>query len=247
MNLLANENQLFYRFLIVCVWKLIIYFLLLISCISTIYAQDVSGIWMSYNNGVSEISQSNRLGEDRMLVNFDKKTITNIETNSTIDFSIKLKKSRIKAKGKKGKLFFQKLGADSMVMKGAKNVQYNLEKLNLIHEIALEENDIASYLIDQQCDAVAGHRLFFTSEQFPIDKQFRQPHTKHRLINENLNTPGYWFVRKIKENAFIVFTMGTNEPENIFQITSIALNGFKLMPLQHDKKLKNVNLLKTCL
>ena len=111
----------------------------------------------------------------------------------------------------------------------------------------MNEDDISTFLIDQQCDLVNGFKLEFTAEQFLIDAQSRQPHTRHRLANKNWNDNGYWFIRKIKENAFIVFTIGKNEPENIMQISSITLNGFKLIPLQHDKNIKNLDLLRTCL
>ncbi|TVZ17280.1 hypothetical protein [Maribacter sp. MAR_2009_72] len=130
---------------------------------------------------------------------------------------------------------------------GSKNTKYILKQLDLSHPIDWNENDIMDFIIDQQCNPVYGVDLKFINQPYHDGGHVNSKGVNYSLLNQDNGNTGYWFVRKIESNAFIVLNLGKKEPESIFQITSITLNGLKFQPIQEYKELQNLRLITTCL
>jgi len=71
---------------------------------------------------------------------------------------------------------------------------------------------------------------------------------KNALINKSWNDEGYWLIKEIEQNFFLIFTLDQTADNNIFQIISIDDCRMELLQLQ-EPEFKNAKIteLKTCL
>lgn len=224
-----------------------LYIIVSLVLFSNSFAQDVSGVWITYNDVELTTKKNYAIRQNGLLVNFDKNTIGDIESALVMKMSINHKKSTIKADGVKGKLYYKNNGLDSMIIQDAKGKKLLLKKLDLSHTINMSKSDIVDFLVDQQCDPVQGKPIVFNTNKFSAVGSTRKSNTKKQLINVDSRKYGYWFIHKLNNNAFIVFALGENQPEYIYQIRSITLNGLKLHPIKENVDLKDLELLRTCL
>ena len=227
--------------------KKIIFIFLVLTGIANSYGQELTGVWMSYNNRIIDKSKVYTRGDEGIIIDFDNSTMGHIKSDSIVHIKINFKKSKIKAKGIKGSMKFRQFGQDSVEMNGLENSVYVFRKLDLARKIDLNKNEISEFLINTQFDSIQGIKGEFSSDQFFRDITFGRPHTKNQFVNKNWNDYGYWFVKKIEGSAFLVFTIGQTEQNNILQILSIEEKGLKLKPLQNDEWMKNLTEIKTCL
>ncbi|MDO1514109.1 hypothetical protein Q2T41_15720 [Maribacter confluentis] len=135
---------------------------------------------------------------------------------------------------------------NTLEVQGSKNTKFTLKQLDLSHPIGWNENDITDIIIDQQCNPVYGVDLKFINQPYDDGGHVNSKGVNYSLLNQDKENTGYWFVRKIEGNAFIVLNLEEKEPVSIFQITSITLNGLKLLPMQEYKELQNLRLITTC-
>lgn len=221
--------------------------LVFIMTLTTTSAQEIRGTWLVDHGGFADNISPKIIGSSRMMIDFDTKLISDFDTKEAYPILIKSKKGRIKAKGKKGKLMYMKTTHNTILVQGPSNTKYNLKKLEFLHGIDWSKEDIEDFIIEQQCNTTNGLALKFMNQPYsPVGgSNFNRDYFS--LSNKSTGRTGYWFVRKIEGNAFIVIMLGDNEPESIFQITSITLNGLKLQPVLEYKQLKDLKLITTCL
>lgn len=128
-----------------------------------------------------------------------------------------------------------------------KNNRYTFKKLNSSNKLKLNITDVSNFLLNQHCGVIQNITAEFTEEQFFIDKKYKRPRKRFQVINYNKRDNGYWYIKMIEGYAMFVFTTEQNSAENIFQIISLDLKGFKLNQLFSDDHIKNLKLIKTCL
>ncbi|WP_411029491.1 hypothetical protein [Spongiimicrobium sp. 3-5] len=226
--------------------KNIILFLIVTGLFNS-YGQELSGVWMSYNNRIVEGTTYHTRGDEGVIIDFDNSTMGHIKTDTVVNIKVNFKKSKIRSRALKAKIKFRQFGQDSIEMNGLENTIYVFQKLDLTHKIDLDKNEISNFLITHQFDSIQGIKGEFSSDKFFRDITLNVPQPKNQFVNKNWNDYGYWSVKKIRENAFLIFTIGQTEPNNILQILSITQNGLKLNELQADNWMENLTEIKTCL
>ena len=213
--------------------------IILLAISATCIGQNLDGVWLS-------IAKNNSKENTNILLDFDTNYIGSIHTSKKGKIVVNKKQTKIKADGLKGKLQVSKVSQNSLQLKG-KNGSYTFKRIDSKSKIKLDNKELNRFLIDQFCDEIQGIKSQFTKEQFFLDKKSNKPHQRNQFINYTERDNGYWFIKKINGYAFLVLTTGKNERENIFQLTSISLNGIKLTQLQNSRKVKNLTQVKTCL
>lgn len=213
----------------------------------TIYAQELDGVWMSIDDSIENFVTASKRGDGGIIIDFDDNLIGHMATIPYQPITVSRKKTKIRATGIKGKLKVQSLDQDILVLRGSKRVMHVFKKLDLTHKIDAEREEMANFLINQHCDLIQNIKGRFTAERFFRDEPVQNTHKRNQFINSTDQDNGYWYFTKIKGNAFLVFTVGKNTPENIFQVLSIQIKGFNLLQLQNDDRIKNLETLKTCL
>lgn len=200
---------------------------------------------MSYNNRIIDKSKVYTRGDEGLIFDFDNLTAGHIKSDTLV--KIKVKSKKIKVIGLKLKMKFRRFAQDSIETTGIENTVYVFRKLDLSHKIHLNKKEISAFLITHEFDSIQGIKGEFSSNNFFRDLTFNVPHPKYQFVNKNWNDVGYWVVKIIRDNAFLIFTIGQTEQNNILQIISIDEKGLKLKPLQNDRWMKNLTEIKTCL
>jgi len=211
---------------------------LMFTVFSYTNAQDLAGVWVS-----TDKQKNDKTG---IILNFDTNVVGHIKNETSGKMTVNKKQTKIKADGIKGKLAVHQANRKSLVLKG-KNSSYIFKKLDSKSKISMSKKELGRFLTDQFCDQIQGIKAQFTREQFFLDKKNKKPHKRNQFINYTQRDNGYWYIKKVKGLALLVFTTGQNQPENIFQITSMSLNGFKLNQLQNSRQVYNLTELKPCL
>ncbi|QLG45304.1 hypothetical protein [Costertonia aggregata] len=227
--------------------KKTIIILFILTGLTNSYGQELNGVWMSYNNRIVEGTTYHTTGDEGIIIDFDNSTMGHIKTDTVVKIKVNFRKSKIKSRALKAKIKFRQFGQDSIEMNGLENTIYVFRKLDLAHEIDLDKNEISDFLITHQFDSIQGIKGEFSGDKFFRDITLNTPQPKNQFVNKNWNDNGYWSVKKIKGNAFLIFTIGQTEPNNILQILSISQNGLKLNQLQTDEWMENLTEIKTCL
>ena len=215
--------------------SLIICLVSMTSC----FSQNLDGAWLSS-------SKNNGKEKSNIVLDFDTNSIASIHTNNQGKIEVNKKQTKIKADGLKGKLQVVDVSQNTLKLKG-KEGSYTFKRIDSKSKIKLNKKELNRFLIDQFCDEIQGIKSQFTHEQFFLDKKAKKPHHRNQFINYTERDNGYWFIKKINGYAFLVLTTGKTESENIFQFTSLSLNGIKLNQFQNSRKVKNLTQLKTCL
>ncbi len=223
-------------------------YILLILLIFTInsYGQKLNGVWISNDDPIRNAPKKLKRSTGGIILDFESNSMSSIQSDSQKKIVVNAKENKIKVSGLKGKLKVLKADKNTIHLAN-KSTLYVFERLDLNHKIDMNAKELSSFLITQQCDLIQGIKAKFTDEQFFLDKKNKKPHTRNQFINFNKKENGYWYFKKIKGNAFFVFTTGRNKSENILQITGLSVNGFKLHHIQEDNNIKDLKAIKTCL
>lgn len=213
----------------------------------TLNAQDLNGVWLAADNQLTNLTTTAQSIDGATIIDFDEGSIGNLAGIGHQPLTTNRKKTKIKAAGIKGKLKVQTVDKKRLVLRGAKGITTVFKKLDLTHKIDIDQKELNTFLTEQHCGTIEGIQGRFTLERFFLDKPDPQQHKRKQYINFTDKANGYWYFRKIKGNAFLVFTVDQKATENIFQILSLRLKGFDLLQLQNSNRIQNLNLLKTCL
>jgi hypothetical protein len=226
--------------------------LFILNGLTNSFGQKLDGVWMSYKN---QIIDSNRVYTNRgegILIDFDNSTVGHIGSDTLIEvkFIFKKKKVKLKFEGIKGKEKLKKYGNDSLEMDSGHNMAHIFRKLDLNHKLNKTIQEVSSFLLNNKFEPLNDYtEIEFTSDQYWIDKILGEKSKKLNLLNHTWEQDnGFWYLKEVQENLFLIFTLGQVEKINIYQILEIKRNGLKLKPLQEtDFGLKNITELKTCL
>ncbi len=205
---------------------------------------------MSYKNQIIDRSRVSTRGGEGILIDFDNSTVGHIGSDTVVDveFIFKKKKVKLKFEGVKGKL--KKYGNDSLEMDSGHNMAHIFRKLDLDHKLNKTIQEVSSFLVSNRFEPLNDYtEIEFSSDQYWIDKILGEKSKKLNLLNHTWEQDnGFWYLKEVKENLFLIFTLGQVEKMNIYQILEIKKVGLKLKPLQEtDFGLKNVTELKACL
>ena len=216
------------------------------------YGQELDGVWMSYKNKIIDSSRAYTSGGEGILIDFNNSTLGHISSDTLVNVNLIIKKKKVKLKveGIKGKGKLKKYGNDSLEMDSGQNMAHIFRKLDLNHKLNKTTKEVSNFLVNNRFEPLNGYtEIEFSLDQYWLDKMFEKKSKKLNLLNHTWeDDDGYWYLKEVRENYFLIFTLGQVEKKNIYQILDITKDGLKLKPLQEtDFGLKNIMELKTCL
>ncbi len=217
----------------------------LISC----QGQEVNGIWMSYNNYVIDIDSAYTSGNEGILIDFDKGTIGAIFTDTIASIKIDFKQSKVFVETDTLSIDFKVHGKDSIEIDFGQNMMHVFRPLNLNHKLDFDEKTVKNFLIENNFDKINGSiDIEFSDKFFFRDELFEKRIKKNAVINKTWEDEGYWIVKEIRNNFFLLFTLDQTSDQNIYQILSLDNCKMELFQLQEAKFGKaKLTELKTCL
>jgi hypothetical protein len=213
-------------------------------------AQEVSGIWMSYNNYVIDIKAMYTSGDEGVIIDFDNQTIGKIQTDSTLQIKIDYKKSKLFLKSDTLNIDFKVYGKDSILINSERNMIQVFRPLDLSNKLTKKKKEIENYLTNPNFDKINDSlKIKFSKELHFVDKQFsKPPYFRFALINKSWNDEGYWYIKEINQNFFLIFTIEQMGDKYIYQIISVNNCEIVLKQLQKGRDFKiDLTKLKTCL
>jgi len=230
--------------------KRLIIILFIVAGLTHAFGQGLDGVWMSYKNQIIDSSKAYTSGGEGILIDFDNSTMGHIGSDTLVDvkFIFKKKKVKLKVKGIKGKGTLKKYGIDSLELDLGQNMAHMFRKLDLNHKLDKTVKEASSFLASNRFEPLNNHTAIeFSLDQYWLDKMLGKKSKKLNLLNHTWeNDNGFWYLKEVQENLFLIFTLGQLEIKNIYQILDIQKHGLKLRPLQEtDFGLKNVTELKT--
>tara|TARA_R100000935_G_scaffold58856_1_gene98637 strand:+ start:8472 stop:9170 length:699 start_codon:yes stop_codon:yes gene_type:complete len=220
--------------------------------LTTSYGQELDGVWMSYNNRIIDSSITYSKGGEGILINFDNSTMGHIGSDTIINvhLTFKMKKVKLKVEGIKGKGKLKKFGNDSLEMDSGRNMVDVFRKLDLNNELNMSLEEVIDFFVKNRFEPLNDFMdIEFTRDKYWKDKWLDRGRERLNLLNHTWkNDSGFWILKEIDKNYFLVFTLGQVEKQNFYQILDINEKSIKLKPLQEtDFGLKNITELKTCL
>lgn len=207
---------------------------------------------MSYNNRIIDSSITYSKGGEGILINFDNSTMGHIGSDTIINvhLTFKMKKVKLKVEGIKGKGKLKKFGNDSLEMDSGRNMVDVFRKLDLNNELNMSLEEVIDFFVKNRFEPLNDFMdIEFTRDKYWKDKWLARGRERLNLLNHTWeNDSGFWILKEIDKNYFLVFTLGQVEKQNFYQILDINEKSIKLKPLQEtDFGLKNITELKTCL
>jgi len=229
--------------------KKVLQLIFIVIGLTSCKAQEVGGIWMSYKNYIIDINSMYTSGDEGVIIDFDHQTIGTIHTDSIIPIKLDFKQSKLFMKTDTLNVDFKVYGKDSVEIDFGRNMMHVFRPLNLNHKLSVDKSQIIDFLIDNDFEKINGTIDFgFSSKFFFRDEIFEKPNKKNALINKSWNDEGYWFVKEIKQNFFLIFTLDQTSGQNIYQIISLDECEMQLIQLQEAEfGIVKVTELKTCL
>jgi len=219
--------------------------IVLTSCKS----QEVDGIWMSYNDRVinTDFAYSGTIGG--FLIDFDKKEFGRFDSDSVMKIDIDFTKKQLKPISDTLKVDFRVFKKDSIEIELSENTMSVFRPLDLNHKLSIKKNQISDFLTQNDFDKINGEiDIIFSDEFFFRDVMFEKPNKKNALINKSWDDEGYWFVKEIEQNFFLILALDQTADQNIYQILSLNECEMELLQLQ-EAEFGNAKIteLKTCL
>ncbi|MFD0837068.1 hypothetical protein ACFQ0I_14910 [Mariniflexile aquimaris] len=212
-------------------------------------AQDINGIWMSYNNYVIDKESMTTSGNEGFIIDFDNKTFSAIFIDSIIPTKIDFKNSKLSFNDDSLSIDFHVFGKDSIEIDFEQNMMHVFRPLKLNHKLSVNKSQISKFLTKNNFDKTNdGIDFIFSDKVFFRDELFEKPKKRNTIINKTWNDEGYWYIKEIQQNFFLIFTIDQISNQNIYQIISMDNCKMQLQLLQEDE-FRNSKLteLKICL
>ena len=203
--------------------RIIITILVLILNLSLCKAQNPKGVWMSYDNYIINFDNAGRSYEEGILIDFDNKMMGHIRKDTMIGIDIDFERKNIGIETDTLiHLNYQFKNMDSLEFDFGLNVMEIFKPLNLKHKLKITKSKISEFLIENDFKPIDGEmKVEFSKEDFYQDLDIEKPDRRKTLINHTLNTKGYWYLREIKDNFFLIFTIEYIPDIHIFQILEV--------------------------
>jgi hypothetical protein len=209
-------------------------------------SQDVQGIWMSYNDRLIDIDSVSTGNTSGFIIDFKQSKISHVYNDTLFPFGINYKEKLINIKSDTIKLETLVFHKDSIEMELFENKISVFHLLNLNYTIKYDKTKIESFLtnsnlknIDQSLDIKFTNKIFFKDEIYKKRKT---------LINKSWDNEGYWYIKEITGNYFLILTIEQLGDKHIYQMLSFDDCKMELKQLQKPEwgGLK-LNVLNTCL
>jgi len=195
---------------------------------------------MSYNNYIIDIDSAYSSGNEGIIIDFDKQTIGYIHNDSIVPVNVDFKKSKLFVKKDTlNNVEFKVYNNDSITIDFDINMMHVFRPLNLNHKLSIEKSQIDKFLMksdffvnndfDKENGAI---NIRFSDKPYFIDVMFEKQIKKNTLINRSWKGEGYWYIKKLKQNFFLVFALDQTADQNIYQIISLSDNKMELKQLQ---------------
>ena len=205
---------------------------------------------MSYNNYVIDINSMFTSNDEGLIIDFNNQTIRTIHSDSIISLKIDFKNSKLYLKTDSISVDYEIYGKDSIEIDFGSNMMQVFRPLDLNHKLTVDKNQIKDFLIKNDFNAINKTiDIKFSDKFYPLDKIFKIKNKKNTLINKSWDDEeGYWYLKEIEQNYFLIFALNQDSDQNIYQITSLDQCIMKLEQLQ-VAEFGNVEIteLKTCL
>ncbi|WP_146192598.1 hypothetical protein [Xanthomarina spongicola] len=210
--------------------------------------QEVKGVWMSYKNRVIEEGKVTTSRDEGIIIDFDKQTVGNISSDSLVDVKIDFKESKIFLNSDTLNIDFKTFGKDSIQIDFGRNMMHVFRPLNLEHKLTTDKENIIEFLtlnefkeINENLSLKFLKRLHFYATIF--DRK-----NDKRFLESQIDTNGYWFIKELKGNFFLIFAVEEIGEQNIYQITEFTKCKMELELMQeYGEWINNLTELKTCL
>lgn len=212
--------------------------------------QEIDAIWMSYQNHIIDHDKGYTAGNEGVIIDFDKQTISTIFSDSIIPIKIDFKKSKLYLKNDTLNVDYKVYDKDSIEIDLGRNMMHVFRPLNLNHKLHLNKHQISTFLINNDFEKINSTiDIKFSDKFFFRDVMFEKQNKKNALINKTRNDEGYWYIKEIKQNFFLIFTLDQSSDQNIYQIISLDECEMKLNQLQEAEFgiPAKITELKTCL
>ena len=212
-------------------------------------AQEVNGIWMSYNNYVIDTNSGYTSGNEGVLIDFDNQTIGTINSDSIVSVNIDFKQSKLFMKTDTLNVDFKVYRKDSIEIDFGQNMMHVFRPLNLNHKLSVNKSQINDFLTKNNFEKINGGIDYTFSDKFFFrDDMIEKKKKRNAFINKTWNDEGFWYVKEIEQNYFLIFTLDQTSDQNIYQIISINKCKMQLEQLQEaDFGNARITELKTCL
>lgn len=224
-------------------------FIFILFGLTTCQAQEVDGIWMSYKNYIIDINSMYTSGDEGVIIDFNKQTFGTIRTDSIIPIKLDFKHSKLYLKNDTLNVDFKIYAKDSVEIDFGTNMMHVFRPLNLNHKLPVDKSQICDFLINNDFDKINRSIDFdFSNKIFFRDEISGTPNHRNALINKSWNEEGYWYIKEIEQNYFLIFTLDQISGQNIYQILSINECKMELVQIQ-EPEFGNVKIteLKICL
>jgi len=223
--------------------------LFILAGLTNSYSQDLDGVWMSYHDGVINHEKSQESILEGFIIDFDKNQMRHMSKDTILPIKVNYKKKRIRIPLVKLKVRFKVFESDSLSIgpKGKESIIYR--KLDLDHKLSISKTELINHMSTHKFEPLNDFMdIEFSDEQYFFDKMLGKSIDKRNLINNTWSDSGYWFVKEIQQNYFLIFTLNQTDKPSIYQILSISNEKIILDPLQEtDFGLKNITQLKSYL
>ncbi|QCE42754.1 hypothetical protein [Psychroserpens sp. NJDZ02] len=222
--------------------RLYIIFLLItaISCKN----QKINGTWISYKGRVIDIGASYKPGEKGVLIDFDKKTLKNINNNTTIPIKIDFINSKLIVKNDSLNLNFDfNINENNSIEVDFKgNTMHIFKQLNLNNKLFTNKCQISTFLTTNNFKKNKDSLVIKFSDKISFCE------ISKKLVNENLKIKNYWKLIEYEQNYFLKFTPEKRIGNQIYQIIEFDECKMKLLKLTYSIiDTENIIELKTCL
>ena len=149
-------------------------------------AQEISEIWMSYNNYVIDKKSVSTSGDEGIIIDFDNQTIGKIQTDSTLQIKIDYKKSKLFLKSDTLNIDFKVYGKDSILINSERNMMQVFRPLDLSNKLSIDKKGIEEYLTNPNFDEInKSLKITFSKEFHFREKLFNKPpYFRFALINK---------------------------------------------------------------
>ncbi|MBS3739589.1 MAG: hypothetical protein KGY51_11460 [Psychroflexus sp.] len=202
---------------------------------------------MSYDNRIIEYGKLTRSGVGG-IIDFDKQNLGNIFFDTLYKVDINFNKSKIYFKSDSISIDFRLYGKDSIEINLGKNLMHVFRPVNLSHKLNTDKREIEKYLIDNNFEKLNDLiDVEFSEKFFFRDVDFKKKNKKYTLINNSWKDRGYWLIKEIEENFFLIFTLDQTSDDHIYQIKSLDNCKVELLKLQEPEFGAKITELKTCL
>jgi hypothetical protein len=221
----------------------ILHLIIIVLGLTSCNNQEVDGIWMSYNNYIIDKNSAYSSGSEGIIIDFDKQTIGYIHNDSIVPVNVDFKKLKLFVESETPYgVEFKIHERDSIVIDFGINMMHVFRPLNLKHKLSIDKSQIYNFLIksdfiiNSDFEKINGEiNVKFSSKPYSLDVMYKKRIQKNILINKSWENEGYWYIKEIKQNFFLVFALDETADQNIFQIISFDDSKMKLIQLQEAK------------